>query len=171
MIANAVERFFRDLDAKRLRRGVFQSVPELIDAVMSCVGGHDDVSQSLIHCGRSSGDGRWNATVSTSATRNMGTRAAPWQSPIRTRLIARQSGALGNDEAPPSCWIFCWTVDSMASDNFPGFAGRQEEKRESKLAIEPEARFDADSHTVHHIHCAASRWPVHSYRIEGSPLP
>ncbi len=42
MIANAVERFFRDLDAKRLSRGVLQSVPELIDPVMSCVEGHND---------------------------------------------------------------------------------------------------------------------------------
>ena len=39
---NVIERFFRDLDAKRLRRGVFQSVPELIDAVMSYVDGHND---------------------------------------------------------------------------------------------------------------------------------
>ena len=39
---NVIERFFRDLDAKRLRRGVFQSVPELIDAVMSYVGGHNE---------------------------------------------------------------------------------------------------------------------------------
>ena len=28
-----VERFFRDLTAKRLRRGVFRSVPEVIEAI------------------------------------------------------------------------------------------------------------------------------------------
>jgi transposase len=39
---NVIERFFRDLDVKRLRRGVFQNVPELIDAVMSYVDGHND---------------------------------------------------------------------------------------------------------------------------------
>jgi transposase len=39
---NVTERFFRDLDAKRLRRGAFQSVPELIDAVMAYVDGHND---------------------------------------------------------------------------------------------------------------------------------
>jgi transposase len=39
---NVIERFFRDLDSKRLRRGVFQSVPELIDAVMSYVEGHNE---------------------------------------------------------------------------------------------------------------------------------
>ena len=39
---NVIERFFRDLDAKRLRRGVFQSVPELIDAVMAYVEGHNE---------------------------------------------------------------------------------------------------------------------------------
>jgi hypothetical protein len=43
-----IERFFRDLDAKRLRRGVFQSVPELIDAVMSYVDGHNDDPSPLI---------------------------------------------------------------------------------------------------------------------------
>jgi transposase len=39
---NVIERFFRDLDAKRLRRGVFQSVPELIGAVMAYVDGHNE---------------------------------------------------------------------------------------------------------------------------------
>jgi transposase len=39
---NLIERFFRDLDAKRLRRGVFQSVPELIGAVMAYVDGHNE---------------------------------------------------------------------------------------------------------------------------------
>ncbi len=39
---NVIERFFRDLDAKRLRRGVFQSVPELMDAVMSYVKSHNN---------------------------------------------------------------------------------------------------------------------------------
>ena len=39
---NVIERFFRDLDAKRLRRGVFQSVSELIDAVMAYVEGHNE---------------------------------------------------------------------------------------------------------------------------------
>ncbi len=36
--SNVIERCFRDLDEKRLRRGVFKSVPELIDAVMSYIG-------------------------------------------------------------------------------------------------------------------------------------
>ncbi len=39
---NVIERFFRDLDAKLLRRGVFQSVPELVDAVMRYIAGHND---------------------------------------------------------------------------------------------------------------------------------
>ncbi len=39
---NVIERFFRDLDAKRLRRGVFQSVPELIDAVMAYIECHNE---------------------------------------------------------------------------------------------------------------------------------
>ena len=38
---NVIERFFRDLDDKRVRRGVFRSVPELIEAVMSYIEEHN----------------------------------------------------------------------------------------------------------------------------------
>jgi len=38
---NVIERFFRDLDQKRVHRGVFRSVPQLIDAVMSYIGQHN----------------------------------------------------------------------------------------------------------------------------------
>jgi transposase len=38
---NVIERFFRDLDDKRVRRGVFQSVPQLIDAVMGYIDQHN----------------------------------------------------------------------------------------------------------------------------------
>lgn len=39
---NVVERFFRDLTQKRLRRGVFRSVPELTNAIMKYVEHHND---------------------------------------------------------------------------------------------------------------------------------
>ncbi len=38
---NVIERFFRDLDQKRVHRGVFRSVPHLIDAVMSYIDQHN----------------------------------------------------------------------------------------------------------------------------------
>ncbi|NQU43091.1 IS630 family transposase [bacterium] len=38
---NIIERFFRDLDGKRVRRGAFQSVPQLIDAVMGYIDQHN----------------------------------------------------------------------------------------------------------------------------------
>ncbi len=38
---NVIERFFRDLDDKRVHRGVFRSVPELIDAVMDYIAHHN----------------------------------------------------------------------------------------------------------------------------------
>ena len=38
---NVIERFFRDLDEKRVHRGVFRSVPQLIDAVMSYIAEHN----------------------------------------------------------------------------------------------------------------------------------
>ncbi len=38
---NVIERFFRDLDEKRVHRGVFRSVPQLIDAVMSYIDQHN----------------------------------------------------------------------------------------------------------------------------------
>ena len=38
---NIVEGFFRNLDQKRLKRGVFCSVPELIDAIMDYIDDHN----------------------------------------------------------------------------------------------------------------------------------
>ena len=38
---NIVEGFFRNLDLKRLKRGVFQSVPELIEAIMGYIEDHN----------------------------------------------------------------------------------------------------------------------------------
>lgn len=39
---NVIERFFRDLTEKRLRRGAFRSVPQLIDAIMAYIAEHND---------------------------------------------------------------------------------------------------------------------------------
>ncbi len=39
---NVIERFFRDLDEKRVHRGTFGSVPQLIDAVMGYVDHHNN---------------------------------------------------------------------------------------------------------------------------------
>ena len=36
-----IERFFRDLTDKRLRRGIFPSVPQLIEAICNYVEGHN----------------------------------------------------------------------------------------------------------------------------------
>ena len=38
---NVIERFFRDLTDKRLRRGIFPSVPQLIEAICNYVEGHN----------------------------------------------------------------------------------------------------------------------------------
>ena len=38
---NVIERFFRELTEKRLRRGAFRSVQQLIDAIMAYVAGHN----------------------------------------------------------------------------------------------------------------------------------
>ena len=51
---NMVERFFRDLSEQRLRRGVFHSVPELIQAVEEYIGGHNQNPKPFI----------WTATAS-----------------------------------------------------------------------------------------------------------
>ena len=45
---NVIERFFRDLDDKRLRRGAFKSVPQLIDAIMNYVAGHNESPKPII---------------------------------------------------------------------------------------------------------------------------
>jgi len=38
---NIIERFFRDLDDKRIHRGIFRSVPQLIDAIMDYIKQHN----------------------------------------------------------------------------------------------------------------------------------
>ena len=45
---NMVERFFRDLTDKRLRRGVFRSVPEVIDAIDEYIVYHNDHPKPFI---------------------------------------------------------------------------------------------------------------------------
>ena len=45
---NMVERFFRDLADKRLRRGVFRSVPEVIDAIDEYIVYHNDHPKPFI---------------------------------------------------------------------------------------------------------------------------
>ena len=45
---NMVERFFRDLTDKRLRRGVFHSVPDVIDAIDEYIFQHNDDPKPFI---------------------------------------------------------------------------------------------------------------------------
>jgi len=45
---NVIERFFRDLDGQRLRRGVFRSVPQLIDAIMGYIEGHNEEPKPIV---------------------------------------------------------------------------------------------------------------------------
>ncbi len=45
---NVIEGFFRDLENKRLHRGVFRSVPELIDAILGYIGGHNEAPKPLV---------------------------------------------------------------------------------------------------------------------------
>jgi transposase len=47
---NVIERFFRDLDDKRLRRGAFASVPELIAAVLDYIARHHDDPKPFVWC-------------------------------------------------------------------------------------------------------------------------
>jgi transposase len=51
---NMVERFFRDISERRLRRGVFRSVPELVQALTDYVARHNDNPKPFI----------WTATAS-----------------------------------------------------------------------------------------------------------
>jgi hypothetical protein len=47
-LRNVIERFFRDLDDKRVRHGVFRSVSELVDAVMSYIEEHNENPKPFI---------------------------------------------------------------------------------------------------------------------------
>ncbi len=50
---NVIERFFRDLDVKRLKRGVFKSVPDVVAAIRAYIDGHNDNPKPII----------WSATA------------------------------------------------------------------------------------------------------------
>ena len=52
---NLVERFFRELTTKRIRRGVFRSVPELIQAIEAYITHHNRAPKPFV----------WTATVET----------------------------------------------------------------------------------------------------------
>lgn len=45
---NVIERWFRDLTDKRIRRGVFKSVPHLIQAIMDYVAAHNENPKSFV---------------------------------------------------------------------------------------------------------------------------
>lgn len=45
---NIIERFFRDLDEKRLKRAAFRSVPQLIDAIMKYIENHNDKPKPIV---------------------------------------------------------------------------------------------------------------------------
>jgi transposase len=50
---NVIERFFRDLDQKRLKRGSFQNVPHLVEAINEYVRVHNENPKPIV----------WTATV------------------------------------------------------------------------------------------------------------
>jgi transposase len=45
---NVIERFFRDLTDKRLRRGAFKSVDQLVEAILAYVDGHNDDPSPIV---------------------------------------------------------------------------------------------------------------------------
>lgn len=45
---NVIERFFRDLTDRRLRRGSFQSVPQLIQAISAYIDAHNDAPKPFV---------------------------------------------------------------------------------------------------------------------------
>jgi len=45
---NLIERFFRGLSEKRLRRGAFRSVRQLIDAIMAYIAEHNDEPKPFV---------------------------------------------------------------------------------------------------------------------------
>jgi transposase len=45
---NMVERFFRDLTDKRLRRGVFRNVPDVVDAIEQYISHHNEDPKPFI---------------------------------------------------------------------------------------------------------------------------
>jgi transposase len=68
---NMVERFFRDLTANRLGRGVFRDVPELVEAIESYVEKHNENSKPFI----------WTAKASDTLAKVKRARKAPHNVP------------------------------------------------------------------------------------------
>ncbi|MGA7614853.1 MAG: IS630 family transposase [Thermoanaerobaculia bacterium] len=50
---NLVERFFRDLTDKRIRRGAFHSVDQLVAAILSYIDAHNEAPWPFVWCARS----------------------------------------------------------------------------------------------------------------------
>ncbi|MFH1539415.1 MAG: hypothetical protein ABIH66_10685 [bacterium] len=48
-----IERWFREITDKRIRRGVFRSVPELIDAIMSYIAAHNENPETFFWSAKS----------------------------------------------------------------------------------------------------------------------
>jgi len=68
---NVIENFFSRLTGKRLRRGVFRSVKQLIDAIMSYIEAHNDEPEPIV----------WTATVEAILAKVGRARAALDKSP------------------------------------------------------------------------------------------
>jgi transposase len=49
---NVIERFFRDLTQKRIRRGVFRSVGELVAAILAYIEQHNDAPKPFVWTAR-----------------------------------------------------------------------------------------------------------------------
>lgn len=45
---NLVERWFREITTKRIRRDSFRSVPQLVEAIMDYIQGHNDNPKSFV---------------------------------------------------------------------------------------------------------------------------
>jgi transposase len=69
---NVIERFFRDLTDKRLRRGAFHSVKQLIDAIMGYIGHHNEDPKPFV----------WRKTVEEILAKVGRARAALENAPI-----------------------------------------------------------------------------------------
>ena len=75
---NMVERWFRDLTGKALRRGVFKSVPDLIAAIEAYLAAHNDDPKPFV----------WTATAEDILEKvRRGRVALSRQSPVKTEIL------------------------------------------------------------------------------------
>ena len=96
-VAEHVERFFRDLTANRLRRGVFRDVIELVTAIVDYVDHHHEHPKPFI----------WTASASDILEKGAWRQIMSSWTPWATGSLTQRSWSLPGAHGVFLAWLFC----------------------------------------------------------------